>query len=157
MKLNSEDELRAACDFVNLIFIFDELSDCEDAAGVQEMADTAVAVLRNLDAPRPADERLIGEVIRQSGRGPSSYALPRANDGSLILSPRTPSVLSLKHEIEITVTSEVLRTISSCGGKLSPPRTSVVSTPLSARPVGADHYKKSGIDCHPFSMVSNGD
>ncbi|ETW81359.1 hypothetical protein HETIRDRAFT_51706 [Heterobasidion irregulare TC 32-1] len=57
--------LRTGCDFMNLLLLFDESSDVEDAAGVQLQADIIMDALCNPHKPRPAGEWIGGEIFRQ--------------------------------------------------------------------------------------------
>ena len=59
------DELRAGCELMNLLLLFDEYSDVEDEKTIQEFASIMMDALRNPHKPRPAGESLLGEVSRQ--------------------------------------------------------------------------------------------
>ncbi|KAI0023873.1 terpenoid synthase [Xylariomycetidae sp. FL0641] len=61
----TKDQLRSACDLMNLFFIFDEHSDRSDAHEVWDMVNIIRDAMRNPDQPRPAGEWVGGEVARQ--------------------------------------------------------------------------------------------
>lgn len=59
------DQLRSACDLMNLFFIFDEHSDKSEADEVWHQVDIIMDALRNPDNARPEGEWVGGEVARQ--------------------------------------------------------------------------------------------
>ncbi|EIW80053.1 terpenoid synthase [Coniophora puteana RWD-64-598 SS2] len=59
------DVLRACCDLMMLLFIYDELSDCEKGSVVQEQAISIMGALRNPGTQRPGGESILGEISRQ--------------------------------------------------------------------------------------------
>ena len=59
------EHYRAACDLMNLFFVFDEYTDTVDEVEARRLADISMDALRNPEKPRPAEESLIGEVTRQ--------------------------------------------------------------------------------------------
>jgi len=61
----NEDQLRTACDFMNLVFVFDEQSDLQDDKGAQLLANIIMDALRNPHTPRPLGEPILGEIARQ--------------------------------------------------------------------------------------------
>ncbi|OCH85712.1 terpenoid synthase [Obba rivulosa] len=61
----NREHYRAACDLMNLFFVFDEYTDTVDEVEARRLADISMDALRNPEKPRPAGECLIGEVTRQ--------------------------------------------------------------------------------------------
>ncbi len=59
------DQLRSACDLMNLFFIFDEHSDKSEPEEVWDQVDIIMDALRNPDTPRPEGEWIGGEIARQ--------------------------------------------------------------------------------------------
>ncbi|KAI0293867.1 terpenoid synthase [Multifurca ochricompacta] len=57
--------LRTGCDFMNMVFVFDEYTDRATAEEAQVYADIAMDALRNPHVPRPKGEWIGGEVTRQ--------------------------------------------------------------------------------------------
>jgi len=58
--------IRIGCDFMNLVFVYDEYSDTSHAVDeVQAMADVMMDALHNPHTPRPKGEWVGGEVTRQ--------------------------------------------------------------------------------------------
>lgn len=53
------------CDFMNLVFMFDEYSDVADARSARMQADVMLHALKNPDVPRPQGEWIGGEATRQ--------------------------------------------------------------------------------------------
>ncbi|KAL1938232.1 hypothetical protein VTO73DRAFT_11876 [Trametes versicolor] len=60
-----EDHLRAACDIMNVFFLFDEQTDTVNAARVRELGDIVIDAVRNPERPRPEGEPVVGEITRQ--------------------------------------------------------------------------------------------
>ncbi len=60
-----KDQLRCACDLMNLFFIFDEHSDKSEAAEVWSQVAIIMDALRNPTKVRPEGEWIGGEVARQ--------------------------------------------------------------------------------------------
>ncbi|TFY59230.1 hypothetical protein EVG20_g7866 [Dentipellis fragilis] len=59
------EHLRTGHDLMMLFFVFDEYTDCADAATVRIYADIVMDAIKNTSKPRPKDEVLLGEVARQ--------------------------------------------------------------------------------------------
>lgn len=59
------EHVRAACDFMNLVFVIDEYSDVSEPSEVQEQKDIIMDALRNPHKPRPKGEWIGGEAARQ--------------------------------------------------------------------------------------------
>lgn len=59
------EKLRVGCDFLNLVFVYDEYADVLDEAGAQLQADIVMDALRNPTKTRPHGECFIGEMARQ--------------------------------------------------------------------------------------------
>lgn len=59
------DILRFGCDVVNILFLFDEFSDCGEENSVEHLRNVVMDALRNPSSPRPANELAIGEIVRQ--------------------------------------------------------------------------------------------
>jgi len=57
--------LRTGCDFINVLFVFDEYSDLANEDEVQVMADISMDGVRNPHKPRPKGEWVGGEITRQ--------------------------------------------------------------------------------------------
>ncbi|KAJ7657695.1 isoprenoid synthase domain-containing protein, partial [Mycena polygramma] len=55
---------RVACDFVNLLFVFDDVTDELTTHEVQCLAELSLDALRNPEKPRPAGEHRVGEMHR---------------------------------------------------------------------------------------------
>ncbi|KAJ7879303.1 isoprenoid synthase domain-containing protein, partial [Mycena olivaceomarginata] len=55
---------RVACDLVNLLFVFDDLSDQLSAQDARAVAATSMDALRNWEIPRAAGEHPVGEMHR---------------------------------------------------------------------------------------------
>ncbi|EMD33938.1 hypothetical protein CERSUDRAFT_97863 [Gelatoporia subvermispora B] len=72
----SREHYRAACDLMNLFFVFDEYTDTVDEVEARRLADISMNALRNPEKPRPAEESLIGEVTRQFWSRAIKYASP---------------------------------------------------------------------------------
>lgn len=64
------DGCRMGCDFMNLVFMFDEYSDAADARGARMQADVMLHALINPDIPRPMGEWIGGEATRQYVEAP---------------------------------------------------------------------------------------
>ncbi len=62
---SGSDQLRSACDLMNLFFIFDEHSDKCEADEVWKQVDIIMDALHHPDKPRPEGEWIGGEVARQ--------------------------------------------------------------------------------------------
>ncbi|KAL1938253.1 hypothetical protein VTO73DRAFT_11897 [Trametes versicolor] len=60
-----KDHLRAACDLMNVFFVFDEQTDIADTARTRELADIVIDAVRHPDRPRPEGEPIVGEITRQ--------------------------------------------------------------------------------------------
>lgn len=61
----AREQLRCACDVMNLFFIFDEHSDISEPSHVWNQVDILMDALRNPDTPRPIGEWVGGEIARQ--------------------------------------------------------------------------------------------
>ncbi|TVY83697.1 Delta(6)-protoilludene synthase [Lachnellula suecica] len=61
----TKDQLRCACELMNLFFLFDEHSDKSDASEVWNQVGVIMDAFRNPDKARPQDEWIGGEVARQ--------------------------------------------------------------------------------------------
>ncbi|KZS97424.1 terpenoid synthase [Sistotremastrum niveocremeum HHB9708] len=61
----TRDQMRAACDFIFLLFMIDEYSDVEDEAGAARIRDIATSGMKNPHDPRPDGENFLGEMCRQ--------------------------------------------------------------------------------------------
>ncbi|KAI1842182.1 hypothetical protein JX265_001457 [Neoarthrinium moseri] len=61
----TREQLRCACDVMNLFFIFDEHSDKSEPVDVWNQVHVLMDALHNPDSPRPAGEWVGGEVARQ--------------------------------------------------------------------------------------------
>ena len=59
------DGVRVGCDFMVLIFIYDEFTDKVDDDGARVYADMVMDAIRNPHAERPQDEPKLGEIARQ--------------------------------------------------------------------------------------------
>ncbi len=59
------EQLRSACDLMNLFFIFDEHSDRATPDEVWEQGRILMDAFHNHDIPRPKGEWIGGEVARQ--------------------------------------------------------------------------------------------
>ncbi|KAI0752803.1 terpenoid synthase [Daedaleopsis nitida] len=75
-----EEHFRAACNLMNLLFVFDEYTDdlCERDA--QELADISMDALRDPSKARAAGESVVGEITRQFW----SHATQHASETSRI-------------------------------------------------------------------------
>ncbi|OCH88427.1 terpenoid synthase [Obba rivulosa] len=72
----SKEHYRAACDLMNLFFVFDEYTDVADESDVRILADISMDALRNPSKPRPAEECIIGEITRQFWSRAIVFATP---------------------------------------------------------------------------------
>jgi len=63
--LLDKDCLRAACDLMDLFFIYDEYTDKLDGDGARNCADIVMDALRNPHKERPQGESKLGEIARQ--------------------------------------------------------------------------------------------
>ncbi|KAG6899646.1 hypothetical protein C0993_008366 [Termitomyces sp. T159_Od127] len=63
--LEDKDVLRVACDFVNWMFLLDELSDFATPREAQKMGAIILDTVYNPDKTRPKDECVLGEALRQ--------------------------------------------------------------------------------------------
>ena len=52
-------------DLVHLLYVIDEYTDVESAAGVQEISSIILDALHNPDKPRPIGELVIGEMTKE--------------------------------------------------------------------------------------------
>ncbi|KAH9847309.1 terpenoid synthase [Lenzites betulinus] len=62
---NTKEEVRSACDIMNLFFVIDEQTDEMDAAHTQELVNIVIDAMQNPEEPRPHGEAVVGEVARQ--------------------------------------------------------------------------------------------
>ncbi|KAI0293868.1 isoprenoid synthase domain-containing protein [Multifurca ochricompacta] len=72
--------LRTGCDFMNMVFVFDEYTDRATAEEAQVYADIAMDALRNPHVPRPKGEWIGGEVTRHQLRRFLKRACKQAAD-----------------------------------------------------------------------------
>nr|VWO96337.1 N/A [Ganoderma boninense] len=59
------EPVRIAADLMHLLYIADEYTDVESAAGVQEISSIILDALHNPDKPRPIGELVIGEMTKE--------------------------------------------------------------------------------------------
>ncbi|KAI0630487.1 terpenoid synthase [Trametes polyzona] len=59
-----EHLLRAACDLMNLFFVFDEQTDVADEVEARRLADVTIRALEDPEHPRQACEPVVGEITR---------------------------------------------------------------------------------------------
>ncbi|KAI0746249.1 terpenoid synthase [Daedaleopsis nitida] len=62
---SDKEYARAACDFMNMFFVCDDLTDEMSASEVRTFADMNLDALRNPFIARPAGEPVFGEIMRQ--------------------------------------------------------------------------------------------
>ncbi|KAF8516537.1 terpenoid synthase [Hysterangium stoloniferum] len=62
---HTKELLRAACDFTNILFAVDEITDVLGPEEVRGIAEIALDALRNPHKPRPEGEHCIGELHRE--------------------------------------------------------------------------------------------
>ncbi|KAH9847298.1 terpenoid synthase [Lenzites betulinus] len=62
---NTKEEVRSACDIMNLFFVIDEQTDEMDAAHTQELVDIVIDAMQNPEESRPHGEAVVGEIARQ--------------------------------------------------------------------------------------------
>ncbi|KAJ7164196.1 isoprenoid synthase domain-containing protein [Mycena filopes] len=58
------EHLRVACDLVNLLFVFDDLTDEMSGAEAEALAGISLDALRDWQTPRPQEEHPVGEMHR---------------------------------------------------------------------------------------------
>ncbi|KAG1847828.1 terpenoid synthase [Suillus subalutaceus] len=61
----SEEHVRSACDYLNLVFVIDEYSDVSEEGEVRKQKDTVMDALRHPHEPRPEGEWVAGAITRQ--------------------------------------------------------------------------------------------
>lgn len=57
--------LRDACDLMSMFFLYDELTDHESEKGASAIAEIIMDALRDPAKPRPPQESIMGEIVRQ--------------------------------------------------------------------------------------------
>nr|WDV18262.1 sesquiterpene synthase [Ganoderma sinense] len=72
------EPLRIAADLMHLLYIADEYTDAESAAGVQEISSIILDALHNPDTPRPEGESVIGEMTKEWWARVRAVATPQA-------------------------------------------------------------------------------
>ncbi|KAM5542450.1 hypothetical protein V8D89_003909 [Ganoderma adspersum] len=72
------EPLRIAADLMHLLYIADEYTDVESAAGVQEISAIILDILHNPEKARPAGEPIIGEMTKEFWARVRAVATPQA-------------------------------------------------------------------------------